>query len=102
VQRLIVEYLAARPGVFAWRQNTGGVFRGGRYIQYGLPGQADISGILRGGRRLEVEVKRPGVKDADPDQEAFRERIEDMGGLYVLADDVITVAHAIDQHVRSK
>lgn len=41
------------------RQNTGGMTNAsGQYVQFGTPGNADFSGMLRDGRKLDVEVKR--------------------------------------------
>ncbi len=49
----IVKALNQIPGVWCWRRNVG---RRGN-VQFGKPGMADIEGVLRGGRRLELEVK---------------------------------------------
>jgi len=97
-----------------WRQNTGvavplssvrkamNALRAGNYslaytilaqarpIKFGVNGQADITGLLADGRRLEVEVKGKGGRQSDA-QKAFQGIIERMGGVYVLArcvDDV--------------
>jgi len=67
ILKQIMQYLKLR-GILAWRNNTGAISRTSksktgsyktRYIHFGLKGQADITGILRDGRRLEIEVKRP-------------------------------------------
>jgi hypothetical protein len=59
----VLEALRIHPRV-AWvdRMNVGGHEIDGRYIRFGLPGMADITGQMKDGRRLEVEVKRPGGK----------------------------------------
>jgi hypothetical protein len=63
-------------------------------VRFGLPGQADISGLLRGGRRLEVECKSTrGVQS--PEQRAFQARVEALGGLYLVARDVETTLAAV-------
>lgn len=49
-------------GCYAYRNSAGGR---GRY-RFGIKGQADISGVIFGsGKRLEIEVKRPGKDPSD-------------------------------------
>lgn len=60
-------------------------------IRYGLPGAADLSGILADGRRLEVEVKSATGRQSEQ-QKAFELMMERYQGLYVLArspEDVV-------------
>ncbi len=71
-------------GIFAWRNNTGGVYtKSGGFYRFGMPGQADITGLLPDGRRLEVEVKRPGGKQTGI-QKAFEKKIIASNGVYLL------------------
>jgi len=43
-----------------WRVNTGSMKKENRYIQFGIPGDADFSGwVFRTGQRIEIEVKSP-------------------------------------------
>lgn len=93
LQRLILARLNALPGVHVWRSNTGAA-RGpdGRLIRFGVAGQADITGLLPGGRRLEVEVKTRTGR-VRPEQRQFQDLITAHGGLYILArslDDALT------------
>ena len=55
-----------------------------RVIRFGIEGGADLSGILAGGRRLEVEVKSERGRQSE-EQVAFQRMIERFGGLYILA-----------------
>ena len=85
-------------GVKAWRQNTGVAMlpgRGGKPmpVRFGTKGAADITGLIasQGGRRLEVECKRPlGPKGGSSgrvqsdDQRVYQAMIEAEGGLYLL------------------
>lgn len=86
LQKLILARVNALDGVRLWRANTGMAYSSGsgRMVRFGQPGQADLSGILRGGRRLEVEVKGPSGRVSD-EQEAFGARITELGGLYIVA-----------------
>lgn len=61
-------------------------------ISFGVKGQADLSGILKTGHRLEIEVKTDTGKQSK-DQEIFQKVIESKNGCYILArsvDDVQT------------
>ena len=93
IQSLIMSYLDARR-VFAWRQNTGTIRKNGRVIRFGIKGQADITGILPDGRRLEIEVKRDSAQSRE--QKNFADRIRSSGGVYILAHCVEDVAKVIE------
>lgn len=92
VARILLALTKHCSGVcVAWRQNTGAVRMPGgprgvrdRFVRFGRPGAADITGILADGRRLEIEVKTASGKPS-PEQFRFQEQIEAMGGVYILA-----------------
>lgn len=56
-------------------------------VRYGVIGSADISGILKGGKRLEIEVKT-GKAVQSPRQIAFMNMIRAMGGCYCVTRSV--------------
>ena len=69
-----------------WRNNTGAIQADNRMIRFGLPGQADISGVMKPlGCRIEIEVKRSGGRQS-VNQKNFQQMITDHGGLYLLCD----------------
>ena len=97
--------LGARPDVRLWRQNTGvayplsqvrelvdavlagdqraavAVAREMRPIRYGLPGMADLIGVVqRGGRLLSVEVKSPSGRLSE-EQRAWDAMVRRFGGV---------------------
>lgn len=89
-------------GVWCWRQNQGAIpLRNGGYRRFvGLKGVADILGILPQtvcltgeaepvtfGNLLAVETKRPGEKPR-PEQQAFLERVNALGGVGVCVHSV--------------
>lgn len=87
LQQLVLARVNQIPGVKVWRFNVG-AFRdpkSGRLYKFGVPGQADVGGIMEpGGRRLEIELKsRDGRQSAD--QKLWQADIERYGGLYILA-----------------
>lgn len=88
---ILVEF-GSRPDLRIWRANViAARSRTGQVIRAGVPGQADISGILwPNGRRIEIETKSRKGKQREA-QRRWQEMIEKMGGLYILArtlDDV--------------
>jgi len=92
IQGEILFALGSRPDVRLWRSNTGAAVNpSGRFVRFGVPGQGDLSGILRlangAGVRLEVEVKREDGRQT-LQQQTFQHVIERFGGCYVLARSV--------------
>ena len=99
-----LQYLTVK-GIFAWRQNQGAIpLRNGGYRRFvGLRGVSDILGILpqrvevigegavRFGNLLAVEVKRPGEKPR-PEQSAFLERVNELGGVGFCVHSVAELA----------
>lgn len=81
--------------------NTGAAEMAGSWIRFGLPGQADISGILCNGRRLEIEAKAERGRQSQA-QRLFQAMIEKYGGLYVLARSVEDAMHAVDDALRGE
>ena len=98
IQKAIMQFLKSHPKVaMVWRQNSGTFQetdgRGNtRFIRANSArGMADIMGVLKNGRALAIEVKRPGAKVL-PHQQLFLDSITEAGGLAFVArsvDDVI-------------
>lgn len=100
MQNLIIAQLNQVPGVHVWRSNTGAAKTAqGRLLRFGVVGQADITGIIRGGRRVEIEVKSDRGPST-PGQVKYGEMIVAHGGLYVVArcldDAMVPVRHALE------
>ena len=108
VLKACMEYLSAR-GVFHWRTNNIPAYSVKRkcYLSFhGIKGVADIIGILppfrpsqfteiRRGVMVAIETKRIGNKQSE-DQIKFQERVELLGGVYVLAFGVDDVRRVLD------
>lgn len=63
-------------------------------MRFGLPGQADLSGILPDGKRLEIEVKSvSGIQHES--QKMFQAMIERFGGVYILVRFVEDVGNEL-------
>lgn len=89
LQRLILGQLHHVEGVWVWRQNVGAMRdHRGRLVRFGLPGQADISGLVLQpsgrGVRLEIECKSDEGAQT-PEQRVFEEQVRRFGGVYILA-----------------
>ena len=98
IRAILLEF-GSRQDLRLWRANTG-IAYGMSVIQkckslgyiphdlpatkYGVPGMADIQGILKGGRHISIECKGPGKKQT-PDQKVWEEMVLSFGGIYVLA-----------------
>lgn len=75
------------PRIVLWRANTGVARMRGFHVRFGKVGQGDITGIVEGGRRVEIECKLK--KNAQRDEQVkFADMIRRMGGIYVLAFSV--------------
>jgi len=94
IQRAICDYLALKH-YFFWRQNTAALFREGRYFsmpKHSLRGVPDII-LIKNGRFIGIEVKRPGGKLSDHQIDFQRMCIKN-GAEYIIAtsvEDVIRV-----------
>ena len=71
-----------------WPQPTGAAFRPGQaMIRYGVLGGGDISGIIRGGFRAEIEIKTGKGKQRDS-QINFEMMIRAFDGIYIVARSI--------------
>ncbi len=98
-QNAILREFGTRNDMRLWRANVGVARFGRRTVAFGIPGQADLTGILPGGIRLEIEVKGPNGRQTE-DQRNFARMIERFGGIYVLARSVQDVWEVIGSHLR--
>lgn len=89
-----LEALRHDPRVaFADRQQSGVFQDGDRFIRVGSPGKLDIVGMLKGGRYMELEAKRPGEK---PDERqalriAFVRQHGGVSGYFTSADEALAL-----------
>jgi hypothetical protein len=100
VQNQIIRMFGSRSDMRIWRANTGVARHQTRTVRCGVPGQADLTGILPGGTRLEIEVKSP-TGHQSPKQRNYEAMIRRFGGVYVLARSVDDVWRAIAPYVPS-
>jgi hypothetical protein len=97
IQNAILHAFAGDVRVRLWRNNSGvaSTRDGSRFVRFGVPGQADLSGILKGGRRVELEVKTAAGR-VSPQQQAFGEMVSRYGGLYAVVRCVEDAVAAVD------
>ncbi len=87
IRRQILDYLALR-GIPAWLTHD-------ERHRPAAPGVPDITGVMRGGRRIDIEVKRPGERTTI-DQAMFAARISEAGGMVLVATCVEDVQEKLD------
>ncbi len=84
-QHAILLAWGAHPRLRLSRQNVGKALIGKRWVKFGVPGTADIVGIIAPtGRLLMIEVKSAKGKQRKA-QEAMQRVITAFGGLYLVA-----------------
>lgn len=67
-------------------------------MTFGIDGQADITGILKNGRRLEVEIKTGNAKQSE-EQILFQKMIEANNGLYIIVcNDCAQLVQALENN----
>lgn len=81
-----------------WIQATGAAKNEGRFLKFGKKGSADISGILIGGKRIEIEVKT-GEAVQEEDQVDFELMIKSFGGVYIVAHSEEEALKLMLEHV---
>ena len=94
IQNDILRAFGSKRWMRLWRANVLAARMGDRFVRAGVAGQADLTGILPDGRRLEIEVKSDRGRQTE-DQRNFQRMIERFGGVYVLARSVEDVACAL-------
>lgn len=101
IQNQILRWFAARPDLGrVCRMNSGALrARDGRLVHFGVPGLADIVGILRPhGRLLCIEVKTPTGKQS-PAQARFQNMIDTNGGIYIIVRNVSELAAMLEPYI---
>lgn len=100
----VLATFGAHPYLRIWRQGVGAAWLGGagqrRMVRFGLPGMADVSGILRCGRRVEIECKTATGR-LTLEQRRWGEMVTAYGALYVLARSTADVEHEIRKHLQA-
>lgn len=93
----ILETFGADKRLRIWKQNTGGgILMSGQFVQFGIEGGADISGIGRDGKRLEIEIKTGKAKQ-NKTQVAFSKMIALYGGHYIVCRSLSDMSEWLDR-----
>lgn len=110
ILRAILDYLATRRDVVAWRNNVGAVKEGERFIRFGMKGLPDIIGwkrldivvpghpldlTLHPAAFLAIEVKAHGAP-IRPEQAAFLEQARAAGCIAFVARSIEDVIRGLD------
>lgn len=99
-QKAILDYLEL-TGVFHWRNNSGAMrTEHGSFVRFGTAGSPDIIVVLPPhGQILGIEVK-DGRGSLSAAQKAFRDALERVGGLYLVARSLDDVIGFLNRHKR--
>ena len=95
VQHAILTAWGAHPRLRIARINTGAAVLHGRLVRFGVPGTADIVGLIApSGRMLQIECKSRTGKQRKA-QEAMQRIVTAFGGLYIVARSLADVDAAL-------
>ena len=88
----VIQALRTHDAV-AWvrRQNTGAAKVGGRFIKFGWAGCTDLLGMMKDGRLLAVECKRPNGGKISVEQAHFISMVNEFGGCAFVATSATDV-----------
>lgn len=101
VQDLLLDLSSLEIGRF-WKNPRGVAHTArGQFMTFGVPGQADISGILLGGWRAEIEVKT-GTGRLSKEQINFLNMIQKWGGFAYEARNLFLTREAIFHFLEMK
>ncbi len=99
IMKRIHAAIGSRPDCRLWRCNVGrAVTERGQWMNFGLPGMADLAGILcvnGAGVALFIEVKSEHGR-LSPQQQRFRQMVETFGACYIEARSVEDAVRGID------
>jgi hypothetical protein len=84
-----------------WAQPTGAAFRDGTFIRYGFLGAADITGVLKGGYRVEIEVKT-GRATQQQNQKIFEKNMKMWGAIYLVVRSVDDALNCLKIEAKKK
>ena len=97
IQNSIIRELGTKPWLRIWRANVGVARINRRVVRFGIPGQADLTGILYDGRKIEIEIKSATGRQTQ-DQKNFQAIIERFNGIYILARSINDVYEQLGAH----
>lgn len=86
--------------IFCFRNNTGAIKIGRRFIRFGYAGSSDIIGILPDGRFLAVECKREKGGVVSPVQKMFLKEIQDNNGVACVVHSAKELAEILKNEIK--
>ena len=97
VLRACMDVLEAHPAVALWwRQQTGAVKFGPRFVKFSFRGASDLMAVLQcSGKFCAIECKATGGKPS-PEQAAFLDNVNDAGGAAGCFDDPLKLKDWLD------
>lgn len=86
----------SRKDLTLWKNATGAVKIGDRFLRFGMKGSPDILGIADDGIFVGIEVKTGNARQS-PEQKLFEAMVFRRGGVYILARCLEDVESALDR-----
>lgn len=83
----ILLIFGSRHDLTLWKNATGAVKIGDRFLRFGMKGSPDIIGIGNGGIFVGIEVKTGNARQS-PEQKLFEAMVSRRRGVYVLARSI--------------
>jgi hypothetical protein len=93
VKRTLLALCKEFPQGLWYRRNTGAMKTESGFVRFGLPGMADIGGIMTKAYELEAKIKTK----QRPEQILWQKAVERAGGVYILFHTVEECISAIRQ-----
>ena len=93
-----LDYLTVK-NIFHYRNNTGAVKIGKRFVRFGYAGSSDIIGILPDGRFLAVECKREKCGVVSEVQKDFIKKIQENNGVACVVHSVEELAEVLKKEL---
>jgi hypothetical protein len=106
IQQGVLLALGSRSDCKVWRNNVGtGRDPSGRVIRFGVPGSADVFGILApSGRFLALEIKSAKGR-LRPEQAGWGEMVRRQGGIYEVVrsiEEAVAVVERAQEQVQGR
>ena len=98
VQITLAQLWNTYPRGLFYRRNTGAMNDGKQMIRFGLPGMADIGGIIDS-RAVEIELKFGKGKQSEA-QKNWEQAVRKAGGIYIIAYTVEEVLMKVSAAIK--
>lgn len=102
LSRAVESWLNWQPDIRVWRQNAGGVRiprkdrPGDQFFRGAVKGAGDLSGVIKPGFRLEIEIKTAKGRQ-NKNQRQFEATLLEFGAYYILVRSLPDIEREIER-----